>query len=158
MIWNLKKFFCKGIVLREYPTRDSSFRSEDSLESWLEKWGVVGLTGVDTRSLTRNIGKKGVRNVMLHFAEKGEVVSAVNLIQELRDYPTLLGQDLTLAISTPEPYKWDEGFIGIGNGAKKLILKGSTTSLFLIMVPNLTYFVVWQRVILAVTVIPGYSS
>ena len=152
------KVFCKGILLREYPTLDSNFRSESSLESWLTEWGVTGLVGVDTRALTRNIRKKGVRNVMIHFVEEGETLSSTNLIEELRGYPTLLGQDLTLAISTPEPFQWNEGFVNVGSKVKKFNPEGK----YHVVVLNYgTKYNILRCLVesnFAVTVIPGYSS
>ena len=153
-----QKAFCKGIVLREYPTRDSNFRSEGSFESWLTEREVIGLTGVDTRALTKNIRKKGVGNVMLHFADKGEILSAKNLIQELRDYPTLLGQDLTLAISTSDSYRWNEGFVNIGNGVKKFNSEGKY---HVVVLDYGTKYNILRCLVesdFAVTVVPGYSS
>ena len=153
-----RKVFCKGIVLREHPTVDSNFRSECSLQSWMEELGVTGLTGVDTRALTRNVRRKGVRNVILHFAEKGENLSVANLLKDLEDYPTLLGQDLTLAISTPDPYRWDEGFVGIGGEVKKFNPeeKYKVVVLDYGIKYNILRCLVERN--LAVTVIPGYSS
>ena len=153
-----KKVFCKGIVLREHPTLDSNFRSEHSFESWLDQWGVTGLVGVDTRALTRNIRKKGVRNIMLHFVERGETLSAKELIQELEDYPTLLGQDLTLSISTSEPFRWDEGFINIGSDVKKFNPEGKY---HVVVLDYGTKYNILRCLVesnFAVTVIPGYSS
>ena len=153
-----KKVFCKGIILREYPTLDSNFRSQYSLESWLTEWEVTGLTGVDTRALTKNIREKGARNVMLHFANKGETLSPSDLLQELRDYPTILGQDLTLAISTSNPYQWNEGFINIGGKVKKLNSKGKY---HVVVLDYGTKYNILRCLVesnFAVTVIPGYSS
>ena len=153
-----RKVFCKGVVLREHPTLDSNFRSQSSLQSWMEESGLVGLTGVDTRALTRRIRKKGVCNVMLHFAEQGETLSAASLMGELKDYPTLLGQDLTLAISTPDPYQWDEGFINIGSTVKKFNPKGRYN--VVVLDYGIKYNILRCLVEsgLAVTVVPGYSS
>ena len=153
-----QKVFCKGVVLREHPTADSNFRSECSLQSWMKELGVIGLTGVDTRALTRNIREKGVRNVMLHFAEKGETLSSESLMRELEDYPTLLGQDLTLAISTQDSYRWDEGFVDVGRKAKKINPEGKYN--VVVLDYGIKYNILRCLVEndLAVTVVPGYSS
>ena len=101
--------FCRGLVLREPITRSSSFRSSISFDKWLEERQVTGLSGVDTRALTCNIRNKGPRSALIYYANPGEFISVDNLIEEVKDYPTLLGQDIASKVSTNSPYSWEEG-------------------------------------------------
>src|SRR5438876_1751276 len=51
--------FCRGIVVRDLARRPSSWRAAEDLNSFLQRHGVPGLTGVDTRRLTRHIREAG---------------------------------------------------------------------------------------------------
>ncbi len=51
--------FCRGVVVRDVTDRPSSWRSAESLEHFLTRHGVAGMTGVDTRRLTRHIREAG---------------------------------------------------------------------------------------------------
>ena len=150
--------FCKGIIIREYPTPDSNFRSENSFESWLAESGVTGITGIDTRALVRNIRKKGVCNVIMQFSKQGEVLSAFNLIKELEGYPTILGQDFALAASAEDPYRWDEGFINLNGTSKKFNPEGKHHVVVLDYGIKYNILRCLAENNFAVTVVPGYSS
>ena len=150
--------FCKGIITREYPTPDSNFRSEGSFESWLIESGVTAVTGVDTRAFVRNIRKRGVCNVIMHFVEKGETLSATKLMQELDGYPTILGQDFALAASAEEPYRWDEGFISLDGSTKKINPEGKHHVVVLDYGIKYNILRCLVESDFAVTVVPGYSS
>ena len=57
--------FARGYVVRELCDSPSNFRSEGTLDSWLEAQGIPGICGVDTRALTRLIREQGVMNACL---------------------------------------------------------------------------------------------
>ena len=54
-----------GLVVRELPTQPSSFRSKISLDAWLKNNNIAGISGVDTRALTRHIRKNGAQNACI---------------------------------------------------------------------------------------------
>ncbi len=89
-----------GFVVREISAIDSSYRSEGSLESWLEQQGIVGIAGVDTRALTRHI-----RN---HGAKRGVIASAAHdpdsLVARARASRDMNGLDLAREVTTAAPY------------------------------------------------------
>ena len=153
-----KNIFCNGIVLREPISAPSNFRAEKSLDQWLIEHKITGICGVDTRSITKNIRDKGARNVFLYYAHPGETLSAMDLIQTLREYPTLLGQDLTLSVSTPTPYDWKEGFITYGKGGKIINPEGRYRVVVLDYGIKINILRCLVENDFAVTVIPGYSS
>ena len=101
--------FCKGLVLREPITAPSNFRSSESFEDWLITHQVIGISGIDTRALTRNVKEKGPRSAMIYFGEPGEVISVDELVREVKDEPTLLGMELASKVSTGKSYRWEEG-------------------------------------------------
>jgi carbamoyl-phosphate synthase small subunit len=59
------KPYVSAYIVRECCDTPSNFRSRDNLDSWLKSYGVVGIKGVDTRSLTRLIRERGVMNGMI---------------------------------------------------------------------------------------------
>lgn len=120
-----RAIFCKGLVIRNHPTLPSNFRSTMSFEQWLEKKQVTGLCGVDTRELTRNVINKGPRSALLYYGELGESISIDALIKEVKNYPTLLGQELTSKVTTDSPYTWEEGRFQTGQTHYSLYPQGT---------------------------------
>src|SRR2546423_3717911 len=94
-----------GFIVKEFAERPSNFRSEESLDGYLKRHGVVGLAGIDTRALVRRLRSRG--------AMKG-VVSSVDLddaslVQKAIASPGLSGRDLVReAIPAHQP-EWDGG-------------------------------------------------
>ncbi len=93
-----------GFIVRELSRISSNFRSQGELEDYLQKHGVVGLSGIDTRAL--------VRRIRLEGAMKG-VISTVDLddeslVQKARQSPGLVGRDLVQEVVRAEPREWNE--------------------------------------------------
>jgi carbamoyl-phosphate synthase small subunit len=90
--------FCRGIVVRELADRPSSWRSAQSLEQFLVDNAVPGITGVDTRRLTRHIREEGAMGCALGTASKAELLAAA------QGEPGTLGSDLVAEVTTESPY------------------------------------------------------
>jgi carbamoyl-phosphate synthase small subunit len=92
--------FCTGLITRSMSRQASSWRSEGLLTDWLRERGVVALSEVDTRRLTRHI--------RAHGAMPG-VISADGTVGDLQDLaadlPGIEGVDLASEVSTKTPYK-----------------------------------------------------
>ncbi len=93
-----------GMVVRHHAAVPSSFRAERSLDAYLKAHRIVGITGIDTRRLTRHIRTVGAQ--MGVIATEG---SAAALVERARTMPGMEGQDLATRISTPVSYEWREG-------------------------------------------------
>jgi len=93
-----------GFVARHHADRPSSFRAERSLHEYLAGHGVVGISGIDTRRLTKHL--RTVGSQMGVIATEG---SARALVDRARGLPGMEGQDLATRISTKERYAWTEG-------------------------------------------------
>jgi carbamoyl-phosphate synthase small subunit len=96
----------RGIVVRESSRRSSSFRAEEDLQSYLARHEIVGITGVDTRAVTKLLRVEG--------SKKG-VISTVDLddrrlVEKARSWPGLGGQDMVAEVTCPEPTRWERGF------------------------------------------------
>jgi carbamoyl-phosphate synthase small subunit len=93
-----------GLVVREACDGPSNFRSEESLDSFLSRHGVVGIAGVDTRALTRRLRTAGVMMGCISTDE-----TAAEALTRLRNSPKYDEVDLVRVVSTPRPYEWHPG-------------------------------------------------
>jgi carbamoyl-phosphate synthase small subunit len=89
-----------GFVVREMSRVHSNWRAEESLPSYLRRSGVVTLTEVDTRALTRHIRSAGA----MRAAMASRDVAEGELRERLHAHPRMEGLDLTGGVSTPTPY------------------------------------------------------
>ncbi len=92
-----------GFIVRHHAEEPSNFRAERSLGAYLAAHGVVGISGVDTRRLTRHIRTAGAQ--MGVIASEG---SAQALVERARSLPGMEGQDLATHVSTRTSYEWRE--------------------------------------------------
>jgi carbamoyl-phosphate synthase small subunit len=95
----------RGLVLRAPVTQPSNYRSGQHLARWLERQGLVGIAGVDTRRLTRHLRTSGAQTAALGFApEHGPDHS--RLARLAREWPGLVGMDLASEVSCRQRYGW----------------------------------------------------
>ena len=97
--------WCEGLIIRDLPLVASSWRSQESLESYLKRKGVVGVADIDTRKLTRILREKGA---LAGCIMAGENLSEEAAIAAARAFPGLKGMDLAKEVSVKEPYEWTE--------------------------------------------------
>jgi carbamoyl-phosphate synthase small subunit len=84
-----------GFVARDFPRRWSGTAGEEGLAEYLEKAGVIGLHGLDTRALVRRIRTEGAMRAGLST----EIEKPEELLCRVRESPPMLGSDLALAVS-----------------------------------------------------------
>ena len=94
----------KGFVVREIASIDSSYRSEGSLEAWLDAQGIVGICGIDTRALTRHIRTHGAKRGVISTAT-GDIDALVARARASRD---MNGLDLAREVTTAAAYDYRE--------------------------------------------------
>jgi len=104
-----------GCIVREDVTDPSNFRSTQHFDAWLRNNGRIGLSGVDTRALTRAIRLNGAPNGVIAHNAKGEF-DLDALKKQAREWPGLEGMDLAKEVSATQSYKWDEGLWKLGEG------------------------------------------
>jgi len=104
-----------GMIVREDVTGPSNFRSVERLDAWMAKHGRIGLSGVDTRALTRRIRGGGAPNGVIAHSAAGEFDVAA-LLAQARAWPGLEGMDLAVAVTTQTHYGWDGGVWRLGVG------------------------------------------
>jgi carbamoyl-phosphate synthase small subunit len=98
-----KKPSIAGFILRESSPIVSNWRANESLHTYLERVGIVGIYDVDTRSLTRHIRDNG--------AQMGAVGTGdpETLLALAKAAPKMTGLDLTGRVTTDRIYEWTEG-------------------------------------------------
>jgi carbamoyl-phosphate synthase small subunit len=92
-----------GFVVRDVSPIASSWRSQESLDAYLARHGIVGITDVDTRSLTRHLRDRGSQNAAIGTDSPEE------LLRRARDAPDMNGLDLVRLVTPKERYSWTEG-------------------------------------------------
>ena len=111
-----------GLVVREAMTEPSSFRSTASLDAWLKARGITGISGVDTRALTRHIRKAGAQNCAI-IAGAG-VVDMALMVQKanlaLGSAPDMRGLELAAHVTTKEHYPWSKMRWALGAGYEEM--------------------------------------
>jgi carbamoyl-phosphate synthase small subunit len=100
------QIYAAGLVIRDLPTRSSSWRSVEPLEEFLERGRVVAIAGIDTRKLTRRLREKGAQSACIMTGDHVDEAAAVKAAGK---FPGLKGMDLAKAVSTKRSYQWNEG-------------------------------------------------
>lgn len=98
-----RKIWVSGFVVRDPARRVSNFRAERSLDEDLVNDGVVGISGVDTRAITRKIRSAGAMRAGVFSGEAFDL-SAEQQLSAVRDQAGMEGKNLSDAVSTPERY------------------------------------------------------
>jgi len=113
------KAYATGLVIRDLPRRVSNWRSELSLSDFLRKQKVVGITGIDTRRLTRLLREKGAQNGCIVTVDEGGKIDKKAAVAAARAFEGLKGVDLAKVVTTKQSYDWQEGSWELGQGYRK---------------------------------------
>jgi carbamoyl-phosphate synthase small subunit len=117
-----------GTVFRESITPPSNWRADDHFDAWLAKKGIIGLSGVDTRALTRLIRENGMQKCAIQYAPDGEIDTQA-LIKAAQAWEGLETADLAANVDADASYDhserlWDlgTGFTGDSSGEKHVVV------------------------------------
>ena len=93
-----------GFVMRDASPIASNWRADSTLRDYLELHGIVALSGIDTRALTRLLRTAGVMRgvIAVGSVESEKLVSAARIV------PTMEGSDLVRGVTCKEPFDWTE--------------------------------------------------
>ena len=108
-----KQIYSSGLIIRNLPLTVSSWRSEMPLDEYLLANGVIAISDIDTRELTRHLRKKG--------SLKGCIVTGENIdegavIAKAKAFVGIKNMDLAKTVSTKKSYKFDEGSYSLEKG------------------------------------------
>jgi carbamoyl-phosphate synthase small subunit len=96
-----------GIVVRQVPTNPSNWRSDQKFNDWLKLNDIPGISGIDTRMLTKIIRKYKSCNAIMSYNELGEF-NFDELKNKLRHYPKMDGLNLSSSVTTEKNYDYKE--------------------------------------------------
>ncbi len=94
------RIWVAGYVVRDPARRSSSWRATGSLDDALREQGVVGISGVDTRALTRHLRERGAMRVGISTVE----TDPARLLARVREQESMAGTELAAEVSTREAY------------------------------------------------------
>ena len=99
------KIWTRGVIFNSEITSPSNYRSLQNLDKWLKKNKIVGITGLDTRSLTNFIRDKGAPKGTISNNKNGKF-NINKLINKSIKWPGLSGMDLAQEVTTNKTYIW----------------------------------------------------
>ncbi|WP_018995872.1 glutamine-hydrolyzing carbamoyl-phosphate synthase small subunit [Hirschia maritima] len=105
----------RGAVFRAHPTPPANWRSKDHLGAWLRKKGIVGISGVDTRALTKRIREGGMQKVAIAHAADGQIDKDA-LLETARAWSGVEGSDLAKTVTSEERFESKEALWDIADG------------------------------------------
>ncbi|MDG1438109.1 MAG: glutamine-hydrolyzing carbamoyl-phosphate synthase small subunit [Emcibacteraceae bacterium] len=109
----------RGLIIRQDITEPSNFRSTTHLNDWCIEQNLTGISGIDTRRLTRYIRDNGAPNGVICFSPDG-TFDIPDLIKKASEWPGLKGMDLAIEVCTKETYKWNATRWTLENGFGEL--------------------------------------
>jgi carbamoyl-phosphate synthase small subunit len=104
-----------GAIVRQDVTEPSNFRSTQHFDAWMKANGRIGISGVDTRALTRLIRVAGAPNAVIAHSATG-VFDVPALLARAKAWAGLEGMDLAKDVTTLQTYGWDQGLWKLGSG------------------------------------------
>ena len=107
-----------GCVVREDVTAPSNFRAQGGFGEWLAGKGKIGISGIDTRALTRRIRMAGAPNAVIAHSPEGKFDIA-DLVKRAGEWPGLEGMDLARLVSRDQTEAWEGGVWALGQGYQK---------------------------------------
>lgn len=91
-----------GFIVKQLCEVPSNWRSDGGLDAFLERHGVVGIQGIDTRALTRRLRAEGVMMGLLTTE-----LNAQEALERLAEAPSYSAVNYVREVTTPEPYTWE---------------------------------------------------
>jgi len=97
-----------GCIVREDITAPSNFRDQKPFDQWMAENGRIGISGVDTRALTRRIREAGAPNAVIAYDPEGKF-DIDDLLAKARAWSGLEGMDLAKDVTGHQTQLWDKG-------------------------------------------------
>lgn len=94
--------FLEGFIVRELSKTYSNWEATEGIQSFLARNGIVALSDVDTRSLTKRLREKGALRGVLSTLD----LDPKSLLRKARAHPSIVGADMVRHVTCPKPYVW----------------------------------------------------
>ncbi len=111
--------YAAGLIVREPLTPPSNFRSTSDFNEWLKRNGVTGISGIDTRALTKHIRDNGAQNAAIVTWEGEDMPKMGDMAEQLASAPNMEGLELASMASCKDSYGWDSSEWVLGEGYPK---------------------------------------
>ena len=102
-----RRIWVAGYVVRDPARMPSNWRSVRSLDDELIAQGIVGISGIDTRALTRHLRERGAMRCGIFSGTSSSERDPEALLQRVLASPPMLGADLSAEVTTPQSYRVD---------------------------------------------------
>jgi carbamoyl-phosphate synthase small subunit len=97
--------YVKGLVIKDLPKLASSWRMQESLQSYLVRNKIVAIANLDTRELTKILRTKGAMKACIMTQN----IDKTNAIDHARQFDGLENLDLAIKVTCKKPYQWNQG-------------------------------------------------
>jgi len=97
----------RGVVVRAHAENPSNYRALMTLDRWLKRHNIPGLSGIDTRKLTARIRETGMPHGVIAHSAEGRF-DWVGLRKQAQEFPGLVGLDLAKEVTCRQMFHWDE--------------------------------------------------
>ncbi len=94
-----------GLVVRQFSHQYSNQHADESLDAFMKRFKLVGISGVETRALVRRIRSKGVMNSIVSSTDLDDE----SLVAKARDWPSMEGLELASRVTTDESFDFTSG-------------------------------------------------
>ena len=109
------RIWASGLVIRDLPLLVSNFRSQQSLDGYLQAKNILGIADIDTRRLTRILRETGAQSGCIMAGD----VDDETALAHARNFAGLKGIDLAKEVTTDSTYQWREHSWQLGVGHKE---------------------------------------
>jgi len=109
------RIWASGLVIRDLPLLVSNFRSQQSLDGYLQAKNILGIADIDTRRLTRIMRETGAQSGCIMAGD----VDDETALAHARNFAGLKGMDLAKEVTTDSTYQWREHSWQLGVGHKE---------------------------------------
>jgi carbamoyl-phosphate synthase small subunit len=96
------RIYAAGFIIREYSPIVSHWQANLSLDEYLKHYGIVGISDVDTRALTRHLRDHGAQMGIITTSNK----PIETLLEQLRSGKKLVGRDIVTEVTTDSYFDW----------------------------------------------------
>jgi len=107
-----------GLIVRDCPVLHSNWRATEALPEYLVRHGVVAISDIDTRRLTRILREKGAQGGAI---VAGENVDEKQALELARSFPGMQGMDLAKVVTTTKSFDWQQGSWDLDRGEFKSV-------------------------------------
>jgi carbamoyl-phosphate synthase small subunit len=118
----------RGLIVKADISNPSNYRAAQHLDGWAKRHGVIGLSGVDTRALTKRIREQGMPNGVIAHELNG-VFDLAALKNTAREWPGLEGMDLAKDVTCRQtmswhetPWVWDKGYGNLARANRHIVV------------------------------------